>query len=209
MTFRQNLTGLVGPLRTIQSSMTGMRLAAPAGAALALTCLASLDGTSAFHISMLGAPGHLSPHGRAAAFGAKRGLSLRPNARRTALGGLRAVIDPTSVHHAADLLQQDLSVAVQYLADASAAAMDAVDPSKLSSGVEGTGLQKPMELPFTDIPFPKVLSSPVSSIGLRTCIVGRAVVGASSGFVLTRCGWRSFLPCRSSPILTSGASGWH
>mmetsp|Transcript_28397 Transcript_28397/g.66110 ORF Transcript_28397/g.66110 Transcript_28397/m.66110 type:complete len:542 (+) Transcript_28397:3-1628(+) len=130
-------------------------------AALALVVVScNLDGASAFSGSVLGAPGHSLRRSTGAAFSAKPGLSLRPSARRAVLKNLNAVLDPASVHHAADLMQHDWSVAVQYFADASAAALDVVDPSKLSSGVEGTGLTKPFELPFADqipdIPFPKL-----------------------------------------------------
>lgn len=148
-------------------------------AALALVVVScNLDGASAFSGSVLGAPGHSLRRSTGAAFSAKPGLSLRPSARRAVLKNLNAVLDPASVHHAADLMQHDWSVAVQYFADASAAALDVVDPSKLSSGVEGTGLTKPFELPFADqipdIPFPKVISPPPpSGLARTTCSATR------------------------------------
>jgi hypothetical protein len=127
-----------------------------AALALVVACC-TLDEASAFSGSVLGAPGRSLRRSNGAAFSAKPGLSLRPSSRRAVLRNLKAVLDPASVHLAADMMQHDWSVAAQYFADASAAAMDVVDPSKMV-GVEGTGMTKPFELPFADqipdIPFP-------------------------------------------------------
>eukprot|EP00287_Rhodomonas_sp_CCMP768_P011254 CAMPEP_0196719470 /NCGR_PEP_ID=MMETSP1091-20130531/2424_1 /TAXON_ID=302021 /ORGANISM="Rhodomonas sp., Strain CCMP768" /LENGTH=511 /DNA_ID=CAMNT_0042060425 /DNA_START=44 /DNA_END=1579 /DNA_ORIENTATION=+ len=115
---------------------------------LPVSCSSFSLGTSAFSAS---APSLRSPKLQNLA------SEARPT-RQLGARSLKAVLDPTSIHHAADLLQHDWQTtmeAVQHfdwniIADAAA---DVVDPSKITESVGGTGMTKPgFELPSLGLP---------------------------------------------------------
>jgi len=131
-----------------------------AAAAVAPLAMAILSATPASSFST-GPLGFAAPSALRSPLGAPSASTRTRSARRMGGSlGLRAHLDPSTIHHASEVLQHDWATLFasadpshlnwNLLADAAA---DAIDPASIGSDSSGSGMGKPL---FGDFEFPKL-----------------------------------------------------